>query len=191
LLLSVFSGCGIGGVRIAPPIAETNPTIPESIAASALRPGDVLKISIQSVLDPIDLDTQVSDTGLIALRYIGNISASGLTPSQLAERIQRTYITQKIYRENQIDVSVSLGDRFVFVGGEVERQGRVLWAADLSLSNAITAAGGFSLYARETLVTLIRDGKAYNVNVRLARKDPSQDIRLLPGDQIEVPRSSF
>jgi hypothetical protein len=35
----------------------------------------------------------------------------------------------------------------------------------------------------------LRDGKVTIVNVKEVRKDPKKDIRLKPGDRIEVPQS--
>ena len=67
----------------------------------------------------------------------------------------------------------------------------MVWTPDLSVSKAIQAAGGFTLYAKETKVSLTRGQKAYDVNITLAQKNPAQDIHLMPGDSVQVPRSPF
>jgi len=90
-----------------------------------------------------------------------------------------------------IDVSVQLGERYVYVDGEVVRRGRVVWSPDLTLTKAITAAGGFSLYAKESAVLLIREGQTYTFDANLAQKVPGEDSPMLPGDRINVPRSAF
>ena len=74
---------------------------------------------------------------------------------------------------------------------EVQRPGRIPWSPDLTLSKAVQSAGGFSLYAKETKVTLTRDNKAYDFDVKLAQRQPLEDPRLFPGDSIQVPRSAF
>ena len=51
--------------------------------------------------------------------------------------------------------------------------------------------GGFTLYAKETAVSLVRDKNAYTIDVKLAQKNPAQDPRLMPGDSIQVSRSPF
>ena len=48
-------------------------------------------------------------------------------------------------------------ERYVYVGGEVSRPGRVVWSPDLSLTKAIQTAGGFSIYAKKTGVFLNRE----------------------------------
>ena len=40
-------------------------------------------------------------------------------------------------------------------------------------------------------MNLTREQKAYDVNITLAQKNPGQDIRLMPGDSVQVPRSPF
>jgi polysaccharide export outer membrane protein len=40
---------------------------------------------------------------------------------------------------------VSVTERYIYVGGEVQRPGRIVWTPDLTLAKAIQAAGGFTL----------------------------------------------
>jgi polysaccharide export outer membrane protein len=112
-----------------------------------------------------------------------------LNTGELAQRIRETYIAKKFY--NTVDVSVSVTERFVYVGGEVVRPGRIVWTPDLTVTKAIQAAGGFTLYAKESRVSLVRDQQPYDLDVNLAQRTPSQDPRLMPGDSIQVPRSPF
>ena len=69
--------------------------------------------------------------------------------------------------------------------------GRITWSPDLTVAKAVQAAGGFTLYAKETAVNLNRDNGAYILDVKLAQKNPAQDPRLMPGDSLQVPRSPF
>ena len=86
---------------------------------------------------------------------------------------------------------MSVTERFIYVGGEVQRPGRITWTTDLSVAKAIQAAGGFTLYAKETAVRLSRDNNSYTIDVKLAQKNPTQDPRLMPGDSLQVSRSPF
>ncbi len=90
-----------------------------------------------------------------------------------------------------INVSVSVTERFVYVGGEVQRPGRIEWTPDLTMTKAIQAAGGFTLCAKETAVSVVRDQNAYTLDARLAQKSPGEDSKLLPGDSLQVDRSAF
>jgi polysaccharide export outer membrane protein len=170
--------------------ARRNPFVPGGAQlAATVRPGDSLSVQLQSIPDAAEFSVQVDDAGFINLRYIGQIRAAGVAPSELARRIQQTYIERDFYK--YIDVSVAVAERFVYVGGEVERPGRVMWTPDLTLTRAITAAGGFSPYARETGVILSRDKDSWTLDARLAARNPAEDASLAPGDRVTVPKSTF
>ena len=79
--------------------------------------------------------------------------------------------------------------RFVNVSGDVRQPRRVEYTSDLTLLGAISACGGFTEYADQGKVRLIRDGGVQIVNIKAVRKNPALDVPLLPGDQIEVPQS--
>ncbi|KAF0093603.1 MAG: polysaccharide export outer membrane protein [Puniceicoccaceae bacterium 5H] len=172
----------------AEPGGRHNPQPPAADVAT-LRPGDTVLVELQGIPDPAQFNLQIDDQGQLSLRYLGKVEAAGETASTLAERIHALYLERDIYR--QINVSVVLSERLVYVGGEVQRPGPVTWSNDLTLTKAITAAGGFGLYAREQGVQLSRDERSYTVDARLAQERPGEDVRLLPGDTLYVPRSAF
>ena len=59
----------------------------------------------------------------------------------------------------------------------------------MTVMSAINAAGDFTEYADQGKVRLTRDGQVSIVNCKKARKDPSEDKKVLPGDQIQVGES--
>ncbi|MSU70268.1 MAG: hypothetical protein EXS39_05755 [Opitutaceae bacterium] len=168
---------------------SVNPRVPESASSAVLRSGDSLTVALQGVPDPSTNSVQLGEEGLITLPYIGTVTAAGLSSAQLSQRIRETYIGRNIY--TTVDVSVSVTERYVYVGGEIGHPGRIIWTPDLTAAKAIQAAGGFSLYAKETAVNLVRDSRSYALDIKLAQRDPSQDPRLMPGDSLQVPRSPF
>jgi len=181
--LVIFAGCATDRPT------GTNPVIPAAMSTSELRTADSLTIAIVGVPDPSTNSVQIDEQGLITLPYIGAVKAAGLTVAELTQRIRETYSTKKIY--TTVDVSVSVTERYVYVGGEVARPGRIIWTPDLTVAKAIEAAGGFTLYAKEEKVGLVREQAIYYLDVKLAQKSPSQDPRLEPGDSVQVPRSAF
>ncbi len=166
-----------------------NPSLPEGASSAQLRPGDALVISLQGIPDPSQHNVQIDDEGIITLPYIGGIEVRGLTTSQLSSKIKSNYIEQNFYRA--IDVSVTVTERYVYVGGEVQSPGRIEWTPDLTMTKAIQAAGGFTLYAKETAVSVVRDQSAYTLDAKLAQRSPAEDPRLLPGDSLQIDRSAF
>jgi polysaccharide export outer membrane protein len=181
--LGLLAGCAGTGPE------ARNPVIPSAASASELRPGDSLTIAIIGVPDPSTNSVQIDDQGIISLPYIGALKAGDQTTAGLTQLIRETYVEKKIY--TSVDISVSVTERYVYVGGEVEKPGRIIWTPDLTAAKAIEAAGGFTLYASEDKVAVVRNRVRYDIDVKLAQKDPGQDPRLEPGDSIEVSRSAF
>jgi protein involved in polysaccharide export with SLBB domain len=75
--------------------------------------------------------------------------------------------------------------RYITVGGAVRIPQRYVWAADLTLNAAITMAGGGGDFSGDK-VDLIRNGKRTTFSLKNIRRNPSEDPRLMPGDQIDM-----
>jgi len=163
--------------------------------ASLLRIGDPLDIKIGGV--PYEEQQQVNNTytvdanGSVNLPYINKIKAAGLTPAQLARSIEESYRANKIFTNPNITIVMQLMARFVNVGGSVRQPMRVPFTEDMTLLAAINGAGGFNDFADQKHVRVLRGNDVKVYDVRQFRKDPSQDVRLLPGDRVEVPQSFF
>ena len=183
LLIVLLAGCETDRVGSA------NPVVPAPTSSAQLRAGDSLTVVLQGVPDPSNNTVTIDDKGQMTLPYSGSVTAAGLSTAELSQSIRETYVAKKIY--TNLDVSVSVTERYVYVDGEVQHAGRIIWTPDLTATKAIQAAGGFSLYAKENGVRLSRDHNAYVIDVKLAQKNPSNDPRLMPGDSLHVPRSPF
>lgn len=181
-----LAGCETTGTSSA---LAVNPRVDAPTLSAQLRPGDTMMVSLLGIPEPINSNVQIDEQGLIRLQYIGAVTAAGLTASELSQSIRDAYITKKYY--TTLDVSVNVTERYVYIGGEVQRPGRIIWSPDLTLAKAVQSAGGFTLYAKENKVMLTRDRKAYDFDVKLAQHQPEQDPLLFPGDSIQVPRSAF
>ena len=160
---------------------------------AVLRAGDQIEIRLGGV--PVEEVSQVTGPytvdgeGFINMPHIGKIRAAGATQTQLQSTIEATYKAKEIYTNPSITLAVPNAARFVDVGGDVRSQQRVPFTADLTVLGAITAAGGFTEYADQVKVKLLRDGKVIVINIKEVRKDPTKDIKLKPGDKIQVPQS--
>lgn len=160
---------------------------------AVLRPGDQIEIRLGGV--PTEEVSQVTGLytvdgdGFINMPHIGKIRAAGATQSQLQGAIESGYKTQQIYTNPSITLAVPTSARFVDVGGDVRSPQRVAFTADLTVLGAITASGGFTEYADQSKVSLLRDGQVIMINVKEVRKDPTKDVKLKPGDKLHVPQS--
>lgn len=168
---------------------------PDARAESTLRPGDTVEIKIAGV--PQEDVVQVSHTyevdgsGMLNLPYIGKIQAQGLSASQVQSAIENRYRREQIYTNPTVTIVMLAGSRFVNVGGEVRTPQRVPYTADLTLLSAINGAGGFSPYANQRKIVLMRGDRQTVHDAKEIRKNPALDVKLLPGDRIDVPQSFF
>ncbi len=185
----VLWGLALTGCETPAVTGETNPVPPIQSSTAQLRAGDSITIALLGVPDASTNTLQIEEQGQIRLPYIGAVPVAGLTAAELSQRIRQTYIERKIY--TALDVSVAVTERYVYVGGEVVHPGRIIWSSDLTVTKAIQAAGGFTLYAKETKVALVRDRITYEISVPVAQRQPAQDPQLAPGDSLQVPRSPF
>ena len=164
-------------------------------AQATLRKGDPVELRIGGV--PTEDQNQVNNTysvdagGTINLPYIAKIHAEGMTPAQLARAIEESYRFNKIYTNPNVTIIMQPSARFVNVGGSVRAPSRIPFTEDMTLLTAINAAGGFNDFADQRHVRLLRGSEATVYDVRRFRKDPSQDVKLNPGDKVEVPQSFF
>jgi protein involved in polysaccharide export with SLBB domain len=166
-----------------------------AFAQAVLRVGDPLDIKIGGV--PYEEQQQVNNTytvdanGSVNLPYINKIKAAGLTPAELARSIEENYRAGKIFTNPNITIVMQPMARFVNVGGAVRSPMRVSFTEDMTLLAAINGAGGFNDFADQKHVRVLRGNDVKIYDVRQFRKDPSQDVKLLPGDRVEVPQSFF
>lgn len=160
-----------------------------------MRSGDNIEIRIGGV--PFEEISQVTgaytiDTsGFVNMPHIGRIKAAGLTQDELQLAVEKSYRDNEIYTRPTITVNVPMQTRLVNVGGEVRMPQRISYTPDLTILGAISAAGGFTEFANQRRVRLLRGNTVTEVDIRRVRRDPSQDIVLQPGDSIEVSRSFF
>lgn len=190
---------GIGILLVAPGCETAKPPDQDARAESTWRPenlkgrlrnGDQVNIKFDTgggnVKPPDPLETRIDENGEINLTLIGNVKAEGLTPSELARQIESLYVPRYFVR---CSVTVLATERYFYVSGEVGGNGQFEWKEDMTLLKAISVAGNFTDYANRGSVQITRGGRKFVVNAEEARKNPSKDIFILPGDSIWVPRS--
>jgi polysaccharide export outer membrane protein len=166
---------------------------PASAADASFRVGDTIELRIGGVpAEETQLVTgsyTVDGEGFINLPHVGKVRAAGLGQAALQRAVEAAYRSGQIYTNPTITVTVPTTLRFVNVSGDVRQPRRVEYTTDLTVLGAISAAGGFTDYADQRKVRLMRGGQVQIIDIKAVRSNPSLDIILLPGDQIEVPQS--
>jgi len=104
-----------------------------------------------------DQELPIRPDGKISLDVTGEIQAEGLTPLELAGVIKER--SAKYLRNPEVVVVVAgIGDRRVYVGGEVNRPGFVVIQEGMTPLQAVMAVGGFKDSAQKSDVLYIARG---------------------------------
>jgi polysaccharide biosynthesis/export protein VpsN len=168
-----------------------------AFAQNEIKPGKAIQITIQGVpleeQQKINGQYSVTDGGTVTLPMLsGPIRAAGLRPGDLQNIIQSRYKSEGIYRSPTIQVFATgegstVNEEMVTVGGQVRRPGPVKYTRDLTLYQAIQAAGGATEFGSLKRVTLFRgsSGKRYDVTLT-----QFMNIPLQPSDTIDVPQKT-
>jgi polysaccharide export outer membrane protein len=162
-----------------------------------IGPEDVLEVIVWRNADLSKVVT-VRPDGRISLPLLGDIEATGLTPTQLTTSIVAKL---KQFKETPT-VSVILqqvNSYGVYVLGEVAKPGRYFLKSKTTLLQAITNAGGFTPMAARNKIVVFRWAEGQNREVKLKAsyddivlKDTSnQNVILKPGDTIVVPSETM
>lgn len=162
-----------------------------------IGPEDVLEVIVWRNADLSKVVT-VRPDGRISLPLLGDIEATGLTPTQLTTSIVAKL---KQFKETPT-VSVVLqqvNSYGVYVLGEVAKPGRYFLKSKTTLLQAITNAGGFTPMAARNKIVVFRWAEGQNREVKLKAsyddivlKDTSnQNVILKPGDTIVVPSETM
>lgn len=131
------------------------PTDYEAPAGFLLGPEDELEITVWKNQELSRL-TVIRPDGLISMPLIGDIQAAGLTAEALAQRITER-LKQYFATTPSVSVSVkTINSYSVFVMGEVAKPGKYQFKSYVTVLQAITTAGGFTVYAKRNKLQVLR-----------------------------------
>jgi polysaccharide export outer membrane protein len=130
----------------------------------------------------------VGSTGLISFPYIGRIKLQGLTEIEASDLIAQKIATY--IKEPQVTVRIqSFRSRRAFVEGEVRTPGlQIFTDVPMTLSEAISRAGGITANGDRSFVTLTRGDRTTLINLPLLQERGSDGSRipLQNGDTVLV-----
>jgi polysaccharide export outer membrane protein len=139
----------------------------------------------------------VRPDGKLVIPFLIEMDARGLTVEQVRDQV-RAAVARELHDPDVSVVVATYRPRVVTVLGEVATPGNVvLQRADQTVLDTIAAAGGFTERALVDQVTVLRGtGRAtrripVNVAAMMASGDMAGDIRLEPGDRVQVARNPW
>jgi len=151
---------GVQSVRAQalPPAPAVHDTITRSVGA--LRPGDVLKIAVFRDKE-LTGDYPIDARGYVQIPGLGVIKAAGLEPTEVTDRLRLALIERGFARP---EISVQPLIR-VSVLGEVRSPNVYPVDPGTSLLQILTVAGGPTDRARLQDTRVIRDGRAFRIDM--------------------------
>lgn len=156
------------------------------------------KIDVQYRFTPeYNASVSVQPDGYISLPLVGQLKVAGLTLDETRQAIR----TKANVTLNEPEVMVLLRDYlkpYFVLAGEVARPGRVEMHGPVTLIEAIALGGGFKDSAKRTKVVLLRktsgemaEVKVFDVRKLMSKSGIGEDIAVLPGDLLVVPRNGI
>ncbi len=183
----VLGGCG-PKVYNYPYAKEPDPRTSEYVIGVS----DELSISVWKN-NELSTGVVVRPDGTVTLPLVGDVTAKGLTPTQLKDAIKKKL--EAFVKDATVTVSViQVNSYSVTVSGKVARPGVIESKRFLTVGDAIASAGGPTRFADSESVVVVRrgpDGKTRRIPINYeelaAGRRLEQNIVLVRDDQVYVP----
>jgi len=185
LAATLIAGVLVGArtARAQEPPPPTQDTLAQR-SVGALRPGDLLKIAVFRDKE-LSGDYPIDARGYVQIPGLGVIKAAGLEPSEVTDRL-RLALVERGFARPEISVIPMIR---VSVLGEVRSPNVYSVDPGTSLLQLLTVAGGPSERARLKETRVIRDGRAFRVDMESGLKGSAAGrIVLYSNDVVVVAR---
>jgi len=153
-------------------------------------PLDQLKVVVWKNPE-LSADVVVRPDGVVTLPLIGDVKASGRTPTQIQKDITQRYANYIRVEESVVSVGVAQVNSLTFtISGNVEKAGVYAVKSYVTLLEALATAGGTNKYAGSAAY-IVRGTPSRKIPVDLkaaaSGEHPEQNLVILRGDLIVVP----
>jgi len=129
-------------------------------------------------------DYQVDGLGKLSFPLVGEVTAGGLTASELQARLVSS-LSPDYVKNPSVSIEI-LSYRPFYIVGEVRTPGSYPYVAGMSVINGVALAGGFTYRAKKEDFYLTR-----TVGSKKERLDATQETPVEPGDVITVRERFF
>ena len=199
--LFLSSGClaaqnSAGAARSTTPteVAGMSPSLQDRNPRYHLRKGDSFDLEF-SLSPEFNQTIPVQPDGYITLRSVGTVFVEGQTLPELTETIKAAYA--KILHDPVVTIALKDFEKPYFIAaGQVGKPGKYDLRSDLTLTEGIAVAGGFTEASKHSQVVLFRpaengmmEARLMDIKKMLNSRDLREDVRLEPGDMVFVPKN--
>lgn len=193
LLCSISSTAVFAQTQTPTPTTPSNPVLetPKGPEHYIIAPNDVLNIFVYNQPNLSGKVTVLPD-GRISFPLVQDVRAAGLNPGQLKAKIEES-LKEFIDFPNVTVTVDSIQSYKVYVTGKVGKSGEIHSEKPITVLQAISIAGGFSEFANQAEMVIIRGGGEdstlfrFNYPEVIKGKNFSQNMLLRSGDVVVVP----
>jgi protein involved in polysaccharide export with SLBB domain len=176
----------------APAVAPAeDPAVTLVSRGRVLQRGTRVTISLLSIPSPMVIEDKIDDQGRVSLPFIGQLRIAGMSTSAAEALIERTYIEEEFFVK--VNATVVPEEQVFYIRGQVNRKGKFPMSRDVTLLQAISEAGGFTPFARESKIQITRHATGeieFHDAKRISKgQDPNPVIQ--PNDNINVHRRRY
>ena len=162
-----------------------------------LAPGDSFDLNFDLSPEFNQTGVAVQPDGYVTLRGVGDVKVKGLTVPELAQKIRTAY--GKILNDPVVSVILKDFEKPYFVAdGQVGKPGKYDLRGEVTLTQAVAIAGGFTDAAKHSQVLLFRrvsdhwtEAKIFNLKRMEKTGNLKEDPVLHPGDMLFVPKNTL
>jgi len=148
-----------------------------------LGAGDTLRVIVFN--EPtLSGDFIVNAGGTLSLPLIGDVPAQGLGTDSIEKTVQAK-LADGYVRDPKVSIQI-LTYRPFFILGEVKQPGQYPYAANMTATNAIALAQGYTPRGVRTVVYIRRAGETTETAYKV-----TPYLRIWPGDTLRIPERFF
>jgi polysaccharide export outer membrane protein len=199
LSLSFFSLAQevVSNPPVAKPVAANDPQFQSRTTRYKIAPGDTFDVTFELSPEFNQTAVAVQPDGFVTLRSIGDIKVQGQTVPELTQTLRAAY--SKILNDPLISVSLKDFEKPYFIAdGQLGKPGKYDLRGDITLTQAVAIAGGFTDASKHSQVLLFRrvsdqwmEAKIINVKAMEKSGNLKEDPLLHPGDMLFVPKNTM
>ncbi|HEV7763700.1 MAG TPA: polysaccharide biosynthesis/export family protein [Thermoanaerobaculia bacterium] len=158
-----------------------------------IGPRDIIDVSVLEDKSINNSRATVSEDGTIVLNVLEKVQVSGLTASQIEQRLKSLLEASYLAKATVTVQVVEFSSKPISVVGAVIRPGRISATGNTTLIQAITQAGGLAaghgkdLYVLRTGSNGLSEQVAVSIEDLMVNGNPDVNIPLAPNDLVNVP----
>lgn len=175
---------------------STGPNLQRRNPRYQLCRDDVLEVDFP-LTPEFNQTVTVEPDGFVTLHGAGSLYVEGETIPQVSESIRHAY--SNVLHDPIVTVDLKDFEKpYFIVGGQVTHPGKYDLRDDTTVIQAVEIAGGFTDASKHSQVWVFRrvsndwvESHRINVKTMLRSGNLSEDMSLLPGDMIYVPKTTL